>query len=224
MHLIIALDFNNESTAFTLVDQLDPSQCALKVGSEMFTLLGAPFVRALITRGFKVFLDLKFHDIPNTVARASMAAADLGVWMLTVHASGGLKMMQAARDAIEPYGDRRPLVVAVTVLTSMSEAELSTLGIQAPLQSHVGLLAGLAHEARLDGIVCSALDTMQIKRLFGERFLAVTPGIRQPGDAMGDQSRIVTPAFALNAGSDYLVVGRSITSAAHPMTALRDFL
>ena len=224
MHLIIALDFHNESTALALVDQLDPNQCALKIGSEMFTLLGAPFVRALLTRGFKVFLDLKFHDIPNTVSRACVAAAELGVWMLTIHASGGLKMMQAARDAIEPYGDTRPLVVAVTVLTSMSEAELLTLGIQAPLQSHVTLLAGLAHEARLDGVVCSALDTVQIKGLFGERFLVVTPGIRRPGDAMGDQTRIVTPAFALNAGSDYLVVGRSITRAANPREALCDFI
>ena len=224
MHLIIALDFNNESAAFTIVDQLDPSQCALKVGSEMFTLFGAPFVRALITRGFKVFLDLKFHDIPNTVARACMAAADLGVWMLTIHASGGLKMMQAARDAVEPCGDKRPLIVAVTVLTSINEMDLSTLGIQSSLQAHVCLLATLANESRLDGVVCSALDSREVKRLFGKNFLAITPGIRRLGDAPGDQSRIVTPEFALSAGSDYLVVGRSITCSANPLKSFLEFL
>lgn len=224
MHLIIALDFNNESDAFTLVDQLDPSQCALKVGSEMFTLFGARFVRALITRGFKVFLDLKFHDIPNTVARACAAASELGVWMLTVHASGGVKMMRAAHAAIEPYGDQRPLIVAVTVLTSMSDCDLPTLGIHSSMQSHVCMLAGLAHDAGLDGIVCSALDAQKIKQLYGRSFLAITPGIRQLEDALGDQSRVVTPEFALNAGSDYLVVGRSITGAVNPTKALLDFL
>lgn len=224
MHLIIALDFNNEAAAFSLVDQLDPSECALKVGSEMFTLFGANFVRALITRGFKVFLDLKFHDIPNTVARACLSAADLGVWMLTVHASGGLKMMQAAREAIEPHGAGRPLIVAVTVLTSMGEDDLPALGIHAPLQAQVCLLAGLAHEARLDGIVCSALDVSSIKQLFGKPFLAITPGIRRLCDASGDQTRIVTPACALKAGSDYLVVGRPITTALDVLKACRDFL
>ena len=224
MHLIIALDFNNESAALALVDQLDPSQCALKVGSDMFTLFGPIFVKTLIARGFKVFLDLKFHDIPNTVARACEAAAELGVWMLTLHASGGLKMMHAARESIEPYGATRPLMVAVTVLTSMSDTDLPTLGIHAPLITHVCMLAELAHAAKMDGIVCSALDVSTIKKLFGIHFLAITPGIRRPGDATGDQTRIVTPEFALNAGSDYLVVGRSITSAPDPMKALHDFL
>lgn len=222
--LIIALDFDNQSDALALVEQLDPTHCALKVGSEIFTLLGMGFVRELIARQFKVFLDLKFHDIPNTVASACAIAAEAGVWMLTLHASGGLSMMQAARRAVEPFGDARPWLVAVTVLTSMSSEELKTIGIQASLPEHVCALARLAKTAGLDGAVSSALEVPLIKAACSRDFLAITPGIRRHADASDDQTRIVTPEMAFKAGSDYLVVGRPITRAVDPKIALRDFI
>lgn len=222
--LIVALDFDNQTQALTLIDQLDPAHCALKVGSEMFTLLGMGFVQALIARQFNVFLDLKFHDIPNTVARACAVAADAGVWMLTLHASGGVHMMQAARRAIESHGDMRPLLVAVTVLTSMSATELPLIGVHAPIQEQVCNLARLAQAGNLDGVVCSALEVPIIKGTCGHTFLTVTPGIRRASDTQDDQARIVTPEMALNAGSDYLVVGRPITRAVNPGQTVLDFL
>ncbi len=222
--LIVALDFDNQNAALALVDQLDPTLCAVKVGSEMFTLFGTDFVRALVTRGFNVFLDLKFHDIPNTVARACKAGADLGVWMLNVHASGGLQMMQAARQALESYGETRPRLIAVTVLTSMAESDISIIGIQRPLHEQVTQLALLAKKAALDGVVCSGLEVPTIKNTCGQDFLTVTPGIRFPGDAHDDQTRTLTPEQALKAGSDFLVVGRPITRATNPMTVVRDLL
>ena len=222
--LIIALDFDNQATALTLVDQLDPNQCALKVGSEMFTLLGMDFVRILIARQFNVFLDLKFYDIPNTVARACLVAADAGVWMLTLHASGGLDMMQAAKSVMDPYGIARPLLVGVTVLTSTCADDLPTMGINAPLQAHVCHLAQLAHKAGLDGVVSSALEVPMIKITCGHAFLTITPGIRRSCDTKDDQTRIVTPEMALKAGSDFLVVGRPITRASDPARVMQDFL
>ena len=222
--LIIALDFDNQASAFKLIDQLDPTQCALKVGSEMFTLFGMDFVRTLITRQFNVFLDLKFHDIPNTVARACTAAAEAGVWMLTLHASGGLQMMQAARAATDPYGDKRPLLVAVTVLTSTSASDLLTMDISALLPEHVCNLARLAKTAGLNGVVSSALEVPMIKATCGQDFLTITPGIRRLSDSQDDQTRIVTPEMAFKAGSDFLVVGRPITRAANPRAVVNDFL
>ena len=222
--LIVALDFDNLASALTLVDQLDPRQCALKVGSELFTLLGMDFVRKLVNRQFKVFLDLKFHDIPNTVARACAVAADAGVWMLTLHAIGGSPMLQAARNAIDVYGSNRPLLVAVTVLTSMRVADIAAVGITASLDEHVCVLAKLAKEGECDGVVSSALEVPVIKALCGQDFIAVTPGIRRMGDDQNDQARIVTPEMALMAGSDFLVVGRPITRATNPVSAVNDFL
>lgn len=222
--LIVALDFDNKAAALNLIHQLDPNQCALKVGSEMFTLFGMDFVRTLIKMQFNVFLDLKFHDIPNTVARACKAAAEAGVWMLTLHAMGGLQMMQQAREAIESYGDKRPLLVAVTMLTSMHADDLLNVGITMPVEHYVTMLARLAHKATLDGVVSSAQEVVAIKDACGKDFLAITPGIRRACDSVDDQMRIVTPAMALTAGSDYLVVGRPITRAENPAYALRDFL
>ena len=222
--LIIALDFDTVSSALTLVDQLDPNQCALKVGSELFTLLGMDFVHALISRQFKVFLDLKFHDIQNTVARACAIAADAGVWMLTLHASGGFDMMHAARKKMEPFSDTRPLLVAVTALTSMRPTDLQACGVDVSLPAYVGLLARLAQEAGVDGVVSSALEVPMIKAACGQTFLAVTPGIRRLSDTNDDQKRIVTPEMALNAGSDYLVVGRPITRAMDPARKVAEFL
>ncbi|KTD36207.1 orotidine 5`-phosphate decarboxylase [Legionella nautarum] len=224
LKLIVALDFANQRDALNLVEKLNPDQCAIKVGSEMFTLFGADFVRNLVDKGFKIFLDLKFHDIPNTVAHACKACAELGVWMINVHASGGLKMMQAAKKAIEPYGEKRPLLIAVTLLTSMGANDLPAIGCNASLDEQVKRLANLAHEAELDGVVCSAFEVPMIKKAFGPTFLTITPGIRLPGDQANDQTRIMTPAQALELGSDFLVVGRSITSAPEPTTVVQDLL
>jgi orotidine-5'-phosphate decarboxylase len=222
--LIVALDFDDEAKALDLVSQLDPMQCALKVGSEMYTLFGANFVRALVAKQFKVFLDLKFHDIPNTVARACKAGAELGVWMMNVHASGGLAMMQAAREAVHAYGDNRPLLIAVTILTSMNAQVLPTIGIETLLEQQVCLLAKLAQDAGLDGVVSSAQEVPLIKAACGQSFLTVTPGIRLAGENKHDQSRIITPADALKAGSDYLVIGRPITQAANPTHVVNELL
>lgn len=216
MKLIVALDFNHQQQALSLVDRFDPQKVALKVGSEMFTLFGADFVKLLVARQFKVFLDLKFHDIPNTVAQSCKAAADLGVWMMNLHASGGQEMMQAARKALEPYGSQKPLLIAVTVLTSMTQAQLPSIGIKADVMEQVTRLARLAHDAELDGVVCSAHEAAAIKAKTQPSWITVTPGIRLADDSRDDQSRIMTPAQAIEAGSDFLVIGRPITKAQNP--------
>lgn len=206
--LIVALDFHTEDEALSLIEKLDPQQCALKVGNELFTLFGTQFVKRLILRQFKVFLDLKFHDIPNTVSQACKAAADLGVWMMNVHAAGGASMMHAARDAIESYGAARPLLIAVTVLTSFNQNELSAIGINIPIIEQVKKLAVLAKESGLDGVVCSAQEVKVIKSICGTQFLTVTPGIRLETSPKDDQSRVMTPKQAMETGSNYLVIGR----------------
>ncbi len=224
MKLIVALDFNNQSDALSLVNELDPSQCALKVGSEMFTLFGQDFVRTLVSLKFKVFLDLKFHDIPNTVAHACQAAAELGVWMINIHASGGLRMMEAARHSLESFGPTRPLLIAVTVLTSMNAADLLLTGIHEPLEARVCTLARLAHAAHLDGVVSAAQEVSAIKATCGAKFLTITPGIRLASDSKDDQSRITTPADAIKLGSDYIVVGRPITQSSRPLQVVSEIL
>lgn len=222
--LIVALDFDNQKEALNLVDQLDPTSCAIKVGSEMFTLFGAGFVKSLVSRQFKVFLDLKYHDIPNTVARACAACAELGVWMINVHAHGGFKMMSAAKQAIDVYGDKRPLLIAVTVLTSFTEDELVSVGIHQSIRDQVKNLASLAKDAGLDGVVSSAHEVKAIKQRCGDEFLTITPGIRLPTNSNDDQSRIMTPKQAINEGSDYLVIGRPITQALNPATVVSEIL
>ncbi|WP_319783922.1 orotidine-5'-phosphate decarboxylase [Oceanisphaera sp. IT1-181] len=218
--ILIALDYADQSSALALVAQLDPAYCRLKVGKEMFTLFGPEFVRTLVQSGFDVFLDLKFHDIPNTVAKAVAAAAELGVWMVNVHASGGARMMSAARDALLPYGDKAPLLIAVTVLTSMTDDELTQIGILRSPAEQVLALARLTRDAGLDGVVCSAQEASLLKAELGSDFKLITPGIRPAGSAAGDQHRIMTPEQALAAGSDYLVIGRPITQAADPAQVL----
>lgn len=220
--IIVALDFDNLDAALALAKQLNPEQCRLKVGKELFTCCGPRIVEALHELGFDVFLDLKFHDIPNTVAKAVKAAAELGVWMVNVHASGGLEMMKAARAALEPYGENRPLLIAVTVLTSMSSEELSQIGYQNSAELQVQHLAGLVQQAGLDGVVCSSQEASALKARFGKGFLLITPGIRPANAEVGDQKRIMTPAKALEAGSDYLVIGRPITMASSPLNALAE--
>ncbi|MBD3667778.1 MAG: orotidine-5'-phosphate decarboxylase [Kangiella sp.] len=219
--ILVALDYDNQQQALQLVDQLKPELCGLKVGKEMFTLFGPEFVKTLVNKGFKVFLDLKFHDIPNTVAKACKAAAQLGVWMVNVHASGGSKMMHAAREALEGY-ENRPLLIAVTLLTSMDEVAYSEIGFKRDLPEQVEHLAGIAKSAGLDGVVCSAWEARRLKEQLGTEFKLVTPGIRPPGSEIGDQSRIMTPEQAVAAGSDFLVIGRPITKASDPLKALYD--
>lgn len=219
--VLVALDYADLQQCINFVDGLDPSSCRLKVGKEMFTLFGPELVKALHQKGFEVFLDLKFHDIPNTVAKAVAAAAELGVWMVNVHASGGRRMMEAAKAALAPYGDKRPKLIAVTVLTSMEQADLQDLGIELSPQQQVERLASLTQQCGLDGVVCSAHEATALKSLLGEDFLLVTPGIRPSGSEQGDQRRIMTPVEAIAAGSDYLVVGRPITQAASPKQVLQ---
>ncbi len=220
--ILVALDYDNRNDALQLIDKLDPDMCRLKIGKEMFTLFGPQIVTDIHSRGFDLFLDLKFHDIPNTVAKAVSAAAELGVWMTNVHASGGLAMMDAAKRALEQYGDKAPLLIAVTVLTSMSDDELTLLGINVPASEHVLRLAALTQQAGLDGVVCSAQEANLLKARFGQQFKLITPGIRPVGSDKGDQHRVMTPPQALAAGSDYLVIGRPITKAADPLKALQD--
>ncbi|MDX1677320.1 orotidine-5'-phosphate decarboxylase [Arsukibacterium sp.] len=219
--VVVALDYANQTEALNLVAQLDPALCRLKVGKEMFTHFGPAFVKELQQRHFEVFLDLKFHDIPNTVAKAVQAAADLGVWMVNVHASGGSKMMTAAREAIARYGINKPKLIAVTVLTSMEQSDLAELGISLTPAQQVVKLAGLAAASGLDGVVCSAQEAVELKQQFGEHFQLVTPGIRPASSSADDQKRIMTPAAAVQAGVDYLVVGRPITQATSPLVALQ---
>ena len=219
--IIVALDYEKESDALALVDQIDPNLCRLKVGKEMFTTLGMNFVKQLHQRNFDVFLDLKYHDIPNTVARAVRSAADLGVWMVDLHASGGLRMMEEAKRILEPYGKDAPLLIAVTVLTSMEDLDLLQIGINASPMEQVLRLAHLTQRAGLDGVVCSPQEVKILRNACGEDFKLVTPGIRPIGDDFGDQRRVMTPTAAIRAGSDYLVIGRPITKADNPAEVLR---
>lgn len=219
--VIVALDYETKKEAMQLVDQLDPSLCRLKVGKEMFTTLGTEFVKELQRRNFDVFLDLKFHDIPNTVARAVRSAADLGVWMVDMHASGGLRMMEAAKRILEPYGKDAPILIAITVLTSMEEADLLQIGVNTSPEEHVIRLARLSQRAGLDGVVCSPQEVEILRQRCGNEFKLVTPGIRPEGSQLGDQRRVMTPREAINAGSDYLVIGRPITQAADPVAVLK---
>ncbi|GAB53141.1 MULTISPECIES: orotidine-5'-phosphate decarboxylase [Atlantibacter] len=222
--IVVALDYDNRDKALAFVDRIDPQDCRLKVGKEMFTLFGPQLVRDLQGRGFDVFLDLKFHDIPNTTAKAVAAAAELGVWMVNVHASGGARMMQAARDALTPFGKDAPLLIAVTVLTSMEASDLADIGITLSPAEHAERLARLTQQCGLDGVVCSAQEAVRFKSELGRSFQLVTPGIRPEGSDAGDQRRIMTPQQAQQAGVDYMVIGRPITQSTNPSQTLRDIL
>jgi len=217
--LIVALDFDTATEALDLVDLLDPDTCRVKVGKQLFTREGPAILKALGARGFDVFLDLKFHDIPNTVANACVAAAEQGAWMVNVHASGGSRMMVAARDALAKLSNP-PKLIAVTVLTSMAPEDLFETGTPASPMERVLLLAELAQQAGMDGVVCSAQEAQQLRARLGPDFNLVTPGIRLPEDNVGDQRRVLSPSDALAAGANYLVVGRPITAASDPAGAL----
>ena len=221
--VIVALDYDNQAAALALADRLQPELCRLKVGKELFTRFGPSLVTQLQERGFDVFLDLKYHDIPNTVASAVRAAADLGVWMVNVHASGGRRMMEAASEALAGFSEP-PLLIAVTVLTSMSAQDLAELGYAQSAAERVSMLAALAAASGIDGVVCSAEEAASLRAERGAAFKLVTPGIRLAGDSSDDQRRVVTPQTAVSAGSDYLVIGRSITQAADPVARLQSIL
>ena len=220
--VIIALDYADKQEALDFIAQLDPVTCRLKIGKEMFTHFGPEFVKQLVAKDFDVFLDLKFHDIPNTVAKAVKAAADLGVWMVNVHASGGRRMMEAAKAALEVYGEKAPLLIAVTVLTSMDQTDLHELGIELSPAQQVKRLALLTKSSGLDGVVCSSHEAAELKVLLGDNFKLITPGIRPKGSDAGDQRRIKTPREAIDCGSDYLVIGRPITQAVNPSQVLAE--
>lgn len=217
--IIVALDCADSASALRLARKLDPQLCRVKVGKELFTAAGPKLVEKLVDRGFGVFLDLKFHDIPNTVCKACEVAAHLGVWMIDVHASGGLPMMQAAREGVERSG-QNPFLIAVTVLTSMDQLTLHQIGVASKLQDQVLNLARLTQEAGLDGVVCSPLEALELREALSEQFLLVTPGIRPARTDLNDQSRVATPALALSFGASYLVIGRPITQARSPLAAL----
>ncbi|MCB5187882.1 orotidine-5'-phosphate decarboxylase [Methylobacillus caricis] len=218
--IIVALDYADSASALALAKTLDPALCRLKVGKELFTAAGPEMVRQLVDQGFGIFLDLKFHDIPNTVAKACEAASRLGIWMLNVHASGGNKMMEAAREGVARSG-HSPRLIAVTVLTSMKQEDLQQVGISIPIEQHVLNLANLTKQAGLDGVVCSAQEAPVLRQALGQDFCLVTPGIRPADASLDDQSRVVTPAQGLKLGSTYLVIGRPITKAHDPLQALQ---
>lgn len=221
MSIIVALDVNNQRDALNLADQMDPKLCRLKVGKELFTRLGPQIIQELHQRQFEVFLDLKFHDIPNTTAQAVLAAADLGVWMVNVHASGGREMMETTVARLK-QGNYATHLIAVTVLTSMSDDELGELGIQATAAEQVIRLATLAQSCGVGGVVCSAQEAKMLRAQLGPDFLLVTPGIRPADSASDDQKRIVTPQQAIQDGVDYMVIGRPITKADNPQQQLLD--
>ncbi len=219
--IIVAFDFASEADALRLADALDPSLCRAKVGKELFTRCGPSVVTRLIDRGFDVFLDLKFHDIPNTVGAAVKVAADMGVWMLTVHAAGGRRMLQQCGESLQSYATQRPLVVAVTLLTSLDDADLNELGIAGTAYDYVQRMLNLSRDCGLDGVVCSAHEVARLRAFSDPEFLLVTPGIRQPGAKPSDQKRTLSAGEAVAAGSSYLVVGRPITQSPQPMQTLQ---
>ncbi len=217
--IIIPLDFPDADSAIIMAKSLSPEHCRLKIGKELFTRCGPQLVDQIINMGFSVFLDLKFHDIPNTVAGACRAASALGVWMVNVHVSGGKKMLLAAREAIDKE-QHKPLLTGVTILTSLDERDLQQIGINKPVGDCVRDMAILANECKLDGVVCSAQEVEILRKAVDKKFLLVTPGIRPAGSDLNDQNRVMTPGEAIQAGSDYLVIGRPVTHAPDPMQSL----
>ena len=223
MSIIVALDAKSQYDALTIAEQLDPALCRVKVGKELFTHEGPSVVKALHDKGFEVFLDLKFHDIPNTTAQAVCAAADVGVWMVNVHASGGRKMMETCVQRLKA-GNYSTQLIAVTVLTSMGREDLKDLGLDIEPFEQVKRLAKLTQESGLDGVVCSAQEAKMLRETLGQDFALVTPGIRPVGFNADDQKRIVTPKQAMIDGSTHLVIGRPITQSENPNQTLRDIL
>lgn len=222
--IVVAMDFDNAEQCIAMAKRLSPGDCRLKVGKELFTACGPHIVEQLMSLGFEVFLDLKFHDIPNTTAKAVKAAAGLGVWMVNVHASGGERMMMAAREVLEQSPAKRPLLIAVTVLTSMDASDLTGIGINSSPEEHVMRLAKLTQRCGLDGVVCSAQESSLMRANFGSGFCLVTPGIRLDSSPADDQRRTLTPSAAIDSGSSYLVIGRPITQSVDPVATCRSII
>lgn len=225
--VIVALDFENSTDLERTVEKLNPALCRVKVGKTLFTKYGPPIISKLHAKGFEVFLDLKFHDIPQQVAGACKSAAELNVWMMNIHALGGLAMLKAAKqavDEVEKAKGKRPLLIGVTILTSLSQNDLVQFGMTESVESAVFRLARLCYEAGLDGVVCSAEEATRLKKEFGKDFICVTPGIRLKGESTQDQKRVMTPFDAISAGSDYLVMGRSITEGPNPLERLQEII
>jgi len=219
--IIVALDYSNEDEASNFIKKVNPELCKLKIGKELFTVAGPQFVEKIVAMGFDVFLDLKFHDIPNTVMKACHAASELGVWMVNVHALGGKTMMQAAKEGVSHSSTK---LIAVTILTSMGQEDLNQIGIQTDVKDQVVNLARLANDAGLDGVVCSAKEVSILRENLGNDFLLVTPGIRPAGNETSDQKRVMTPREAIDTGSSYLVIGRPITQSESPIDTLEMIL
>lgn len=217
--VIVALDYPDATLAMEFVNRVSPADCRLKIGKELFTRAGPQLVEALVKSGFDVFLDLKFHDIPATVGKACTAAADMGVWMMNVHALGGIHMLESARTAIDVVGSKAKLI-AVTILTSMDESDLQAVGLAGTAGENVERLASLASETGLDGVVCSAQEAARLRSIMGKNFLLVTPGVRPAGSSADDQRRIMTPADAIKSGASYLVIGRPVTQSDNPVRTL----
>src|SRR5262245_16757400 len=223
--VIIALDVSSQEEALHLVKDLRDSVGMFKVGSQLFTACGPQIVRDIVAGGGKVFLDLKFHDIPNTVTHAVLEAAKLGVSMMTIHASGGRTMMQSvSKELHDKFGNKRPTVVAITVLTSFDTRALFEIGIEVPIEEHVKRMALFAQECGIDGVVCSAREIQAVRKIVNQSFRIVTPGIRMPDQSLNDQQRIATPHEALSAGADYIVVGRAVTADPDPHAAAERLL
>ncbi len=221
--LIVALDYDNEQAAMSIVSQLDPALCKLKIGKELFTACGPNLVEKIVNLGYKVFLDLKFHDIPNTVYKACKAASDLGIWMINVHTAGGPKMLEMSRKAIDE-SSHKPLLIGVTVLTSIDQQELNSIGIKENLENFTTQLAQLGYKHKLDGVVCSGHESIKIKQVTSEDFLTICPGIRLTREITDDQTRIMTPIEALKNKVDYLVIGRPITQSSSPIKTMSHIL
>lgn len=222
--IIVAMDFDNADQCLAMAKRLSPLDCRLKVGKELFTVCGPKIIEQLMALGFEIFLDLKFHDIPNTTSKAVKAAAELGVWMVNVHASGGERMMLASREILERRAGQRPLLIAVTVLTSMEAKDLSGVGIDRSPEEQVMKLARLTHSCGLDGIVCSAQEAALMRSQFSDKFCLVTPGIRLSTSPADDQRRTLTPAVAIASGSSYLVIGRPITQSTNPVDTCKSII
>ena len=222
--IIVALDYPEQAAAIKMADRLNPELCRVKVGKELFTRAGPEVVEKLHAKGFDVFLDLKYHDIPNTTAKAVRAAAEMGVWMVDLHAGGGRSMMQAARNELDKINNHRTLLIAVTVLTSMERADMAELGIDVEPLQQVKRLAALAESSGMHGVVCSAQEAKPLRDVISDEFKLITPGIRPADAEAGDQKRIMTPSMALQAGSSYLVIGRPVTQATDPELALQSIL
>ncbi|WP_422667196.1 orotidine-5'-phosphate decarboxylase [Buchnera aphidicola] len=222
--IIIALDFSNKKSAMKIVNLLDPSIFYLKIGKQMFTIFGYKFIKELHQLGFKIFLDLKFHDIPNTVFNAIQAAADLGVWMLSIHASGGRKMIMSAKKALESFKKNAPLLIAITLLSSLKQEEFKEIGIDMKLDKYILILSKLSYSCKLDGIVCPGSEAKKIKFLFKDKLKIITPGIRCNVDMLYDQKNIITPKYARESKIDYIVIGRSITMSNNPIKKLNSII